>query len=173
MGATLAANRVTILELNSLPRERFVEQLGGIFEHSPWVAERAWAAKPLAGIDEVHAAMVTQVEAASRDEQLGLLRAHPDLGTRARMSVASAGEQAGAGLNTLTSEEMQRLEMLNGIYQTQFEFPFIYAVRGATKEDILRALESRLDSSREDEFREALKQVYRIARFRLEATLTP
>ena len=117
--------------------------------------------------------MVTQVEAASRDEQLGLLRAHPDLGTRARMSVASAGEQAGAGLNTLTSEEMQRLEMLNGIYQTQFEFPFIYAVRGATKEDILRALESRLDSSREDEFREALKQVYRIARFRLEATLTP
>lgn len=162
---------MTILELNSLSRERFVEKLGGIFEHSPWVAERTWPARPFAGIDPVHDAMVAQVETASRDEQLALLRAHPDLGTRARMSVASAGEQAGAGLNTLTSEELQRLETLNGIYQSQFEFPFIYAVKGATKEDILRALETRLDSSQEDEFREAMKQVYRIARFRLEDTL--
>jgi 2-oxo-4-hydroxy-4-carboxy-5-ureidoimidazoline decarboxylase len=163
---------MTILELNSFSRERFVEQLGGIFEHSPWVAERAWAARPFAGMDAVHAAMVAEVEAASQAEQLALLRAHPDLGTRARISVASMGEQTRAGLSSLNPGELKRLEQLNALYRDGFEFPFIYAVKGATKQDILRALEARLLSSPEEEFREALEQVYRIARFRLEDTLT-
>jgi 2-oxo-4-hydroxy-4-carboxy-5-ureidoimidazoline decarboxylase len=165
---------MTILELNSFPRERFVDQLGGIFERSPWVAERAWTAGPFSGIDAVHSSMVTVVEAASRDEQLSLLRAHPDLGTRARMSVASAGEQAGAGLGSLTPEELTRLEELNDRYRAQFDFPFIYAVKGKTKHDVLRELESRLHPgvSRENAIQEALQQVYRIARFRLEDILT-
>jgi 2-oxo-4-hydroxy-4-carboxy-5-ureidoimidazoline decarboxylase len=159
---------MTILELNSSPRERFVEQLGGIFEHSPWVAERTWAARPFAGVDDLHAAMVAQVEAATPEEQLALLRAHPDLGTRARMSIASTGEQARAGLASLTPDELKRLEQLNTVYRTRFKFPFIYAVKGATKENIVHALKARLTSSPDEEFREALKQVYRIARFRLE-----
>jgi len=163
---------MTIAELNSHPRERFVEQLGGIFEHSSWVAERSWAARPFAGMDALHAAMVAQVEAASEAEQLTLLRAHPDLGTRARMSVASTGEQARAGLSSLTMEELQQLEQLNTQYRDRHEFPFIYAVKGATKHDILRALSTRLDSPREKEFQEALNQVYRIARFRLEDIVT-
>jgi 2-oxo-4-hydroxy-4-carboxy-5-ureidoimidazoline decarboxylase len=169
----IRAYEMTILELNSCSRDRFVEQLSGIFEHSPWVAERAWAARPFAGIDALHAAMSAQVDAASHAEQLALLRAHPDLGTRARMSIASAGEQARAGLSSLTPDELQRLEQLNTLYRGRFEFPFIYAVKGATKEDILRALQTRLAPSPEEEFAEALKQVYRIARFRLEDTLTP
>lgn len=159
---------MTILELNSFPRERFVEQLGGIFEHSPWVAERAWAARPFAGADELHRAMVAQVEAATVEEQVALLLAHPDLGTRARMSIASTGEQARAGLSTLTPDELKRLEQLNTVYRARFKFPFIYAVKGATKDDILHALKARLVSSPGEEMREALKQVYRIARFRLE-----
>jgi 2-oxo-4-hydroxy-4-carboxy-5-ureidoimidazoline decarboxylase len=164
---------MTIPELNSLPRGRFVELLGGIFEYSPWVAERAWNAGPFGDIDAVHRAMVAQVEAATEAEQLALLRAHPDLGTRARMSAASAGEQARAGLASLDADDLGRLEFLNTQYKERREFPFIYAVKGATKEDILHALESRLVPTREDEFQEALKQVYRIARFRLEEILTP
>ena len=163
---------MTIGELNSLPRERFVEQLGPMFEDSPWIAERVWGARPFAVIDELHAAMIGQVINASRAEQLALLRSHPDLGTRARMSIASTGEQARAGLGSLTPEELKLLEQLNNLYRERFEFPFIYAVRGAAKEDILRALEVRLNSSRDDEFQEALRQVYRIARFRLEEKLT-
>jgi 2-oxo-4-hydroxy-4-carboxy-5-ureidoimidazoline decarboxylase len=116
--------------------------------------------------------MVAQVKNATPAEQLALLRAHPDLGTRARMSIASTSEQARAGLGNLTAEELQRLEEANELYRGRFEFPFIYAVRGATKEDILRALEARLHSSREGEFQQALQQVYRIARFRLEDILT-
>jgi 2-oxo-4-hydroxy-4-carboxy-5-ureidoimidazoline decarboxylase len=162
---------MTIVELNSCSHERFVEQLSGIFEHSPWVAERAWAARPFAGIDDLHAAMVAQVESATPAEQLALLRAHPDLGTRARISEASRREQEQAGLRTsLTPDE--RLEVLKTLYGAKFPFPFIYAVKGSTKEDILRALEARMVSSREEEFQEALEQVYRIGRFRLEDTLT-
>src|SRR6202012_3169422 len=130
----------------------FVELLGGIFEHSPWVAERVWAARPFEGLDALHPAMVAQVERASRAEQLALLRAHPDLGARARMSLASTGEQARAGLSTLTPDELKNLEQLNSAYRERFEFPFIFAVKGATKEDILCALEVRLHSSREAEF---------------------
>jgi 2-oxo-4-hydroxy-4-carboxy-5-ureidoimidazoline decarboxylase len=162
---------MTIFELNSFPRERFVEQLGGIFEHSPWVAERAWEALPFPDIDAVHKAMVSTVEAASREEQLALLRAHPDLGTRARMSMASTGEQARAGLSSLTPDELKRLEQLNAEYRRRFEFPFIYAVKGASRENIVRALQTRLMNSGPEEFREALNQVHRIARFRLEDTL--
>ncbi len=164
---------MTIVELNSCSRDRFVELLGGIFEHSPWVAERVWAARPFEGIDALHGVMVAQVETASQAEQLALLRAHPDLGTRARMSVTSTGEQARAGLSSLTQEELERLERLNVLYRERFKFPFIYAIKGATKADVLRALTARLTASQEEEFQEALKQVYRIARFRLDDTLTP
>jgi 2-oxo-4-hydroxy-4-carboxy-5-ureidoimidazoline decarboxylase len=163
---------MTIGELNSFPQDRFVEQLGPVFEHSPWVAERACTVRPFAGIDELHGAMVAQVKNATPAEQLALLRAHPDLGTRARMSIESTSEQARAGLGSLTPEELKRLEDANELYRGRFEFPFIYAVRGATKEDILRALEARLHASREAEFQQALQQVYRIARFRLEDILT-
>ena len=162
---------MTIGELNSFPQDRFVEQVGPVFEHSPWVAERAWTVKPFSGLDELHGAMVAQVRSATPAEQLALLRAHPDLGTKARMSIASTNEQTRAGLASLTPEELKRLERANEHYRGRFEFPFIYAVKGASKEDILAALEARLHSSRDDEFHQALQQVFRIARFRLEDIL--
>jgi 2-oxo-4-hydroxy-4-carboxy-5-ureidoimidazoline decarboxylase len=160
---------MTIEELNGLPREAFVKELGWVFEHSPWVAERAWARRPFASIDALHAAMAAEVERASRDEQLRLLRAHPDLGTRMRMSAASAGEQSGAGLDRLTAVEFERLRDLNAAYSTRFGFPFILAVKGATNADIFASLERRLANEPEEEFRQALRQVHRIAAFRLAA----
>jgi len=116
--------------------------------------------------------MVDQVERASAEEQLALLQAHPDLGTRVRVSDASAAEQAGAGLDQLTPEEFEHLRGLNQAYRDKFGFPFLFAVKGSSKHDILDALERRVQSSREEEYRVALAQVYRIARFRIESVLS-
>ena len=163
---------MTLAELNAAGRERFVAALGWIFEHSPWVADRAWPSRPFASVEALHRAMVAQVEAASREEQLSLLRAHPDLGTRARVSDASRGEQAGAGLDRLTPAEFERITQANSAYRERFGFPFLYAVKGSGKSEILSALESRLGNSPEAEFQEALRQVYRIAKFRLDDALS-
>ena len=159
---------MTVGELNSLDQTGFIEAVGWIFEHSPWVAERAWAARPFENLDSLHAAMTEQVEHATFAERLALLRAHPDLGARARLSPASTGEQAGAGLDSLSPSEFEQLHRLKTAYRSRFGFPFLLAVKGSTKDDVLRALGTRIESSPEDEYREALRQVYRIARFRLE-----
>ena len=157
----------TLAELNALDRDRFVDALGWIFEDSPWVAARAWPHRPFASADALHAVMAAEVAAADRAAQLALLRAHPDLGVRARMSDASIGEQAGAGLDRLTADEFERLQRMNAAYRETFGFPFLFAVKGATKYDVLDALDRRLGASVDDEFAEALRQVSRIAAFRL------
>lgn len=162
---------ITIGELNSLSCDGFVAAVGWVFEHSPWVAERAWEHRPFLDLNHLHAAMTGEVNHAARDEQLALLRAHPDLGARARMSPASAKEQSGAGLEHLTPEEYARLTKSNAAYQKKFGFPFLYAVKGSTKYDMLRALDQRLGFAPLEEFREALNQVYRIALFRLQDTI--
>jgi len=157
-----------LTELNAMDRDAFIEAVGWVFEHSPWVAERAWSQRPFATLAKLHGAMAGVVASATPDEQLALICAHPDLGARARLSPASAGEQAGAGLDRLNLEEFERLRQRNAEYRERFGFPFLYAVRGASKEEILAALDERLDRDREAERATALEQVYRIARFRLE-----
>ena len=173
---------MTLAELNSADRTAFVEAIGWVFEQSPWVAERAWEARPFATLEGLHGAMASVVAAASSDEQLALLRAHPELGALRSgevrlkpdttdtpgVSDASRREQAGAGLDTLRRDEFDRLRALNAAYREKFGFPFLYAVKGSTPRDILDALERRLTSMRDAEQQEALRQVYRIARFRLE-----
>jgi OHCU decarboxylase len=158
---------MNIDDLNRLSQPEFVERLGWIFEGSPWVAERAWAHGPFASLDALHAAMVAEVEHASTEEQLALLRAHPDLGARVQMSSASASEQSGAGLEHLTAEETAELLRLNAGYRDEYGFPFLLAVKGLTKNDILKSLRERVSGAREEEFRAALEQVFRIARSRL------
>jgi OHCU decarboxylase len=160
---------MNIADLNHLSQTEFVDKVGWAFENSSWVAERAWAHGPFASIDALHAAMVAEVEHATPEEQLALLCAHPDLGARAKMSGASAGEQSGAGLDHLASEEYAELMRLNADYRDEFGFPFLFAVKGSTKDDILKSLRERVAGSREEEFRTALEQVFRIARFRLES----
>jgi 2-oxo-4-hydroxy-4-carboxy-5-ureidoimidazoline decarboxylase len=160
-----------IAELNALDRDSFVKVLGWVFENSPWVAARAWAGRPFLNADSLHSAMTAEVEKASEAEQLALLRSHPDLGTRARIGSASAAEQAGAGLDSLTEEEFKQLHRLNSVYKAKFGFPFLLAVKGSAKIDILYSLEQRIGHSRDIEYHEALRQVYRIAEFRLRGTI--
>ncbi len=158
-----------------MDREAFVAAFGGIFEASPWVARRAWGSRPFASREALHRAMAQQVESAAREEQLALLRAHPDLGARARMSAASTSEQRGAGLDQLTPEEYAELTAWNQAYRDTFGFPFLFAVKGAGKAAIMEALRRRAfpdtGADTEAEFAEALAQVYRIAWFRLEAAV--
>ena len=159
---------MTLAEINSLDQLAFVERVGWVFEHSPWVASRAWAKRPFASVDALHDALTSEMLSAGRADQLSLLCAHPDLGTRAKMSDSSAAEQSAAGLQQLSPDEFDRLQRLNFAYRVKFGFPFLYAVKGSTKHDILKALEGRVASDPEQEFAEALRQVARIARFRLE-----
>jgi len=163
---------MTLDELNALPRAAFVEKLGWIFEHSPWVTERAWDQRPFASLDALHAATSAEVERATRDEQLALLRAHPDLGARAKLSAASEQEQAGAGLDRLSPDQLARLMQLNAAYREKFGFPFLFAVKRSTWKDIFVALTERTDNTLDLEFRTALEQVYKIARFRLEGLIS-
>jgi 2-oxo-4-hydroxy-4-carboxy-5-ureidoimidazoline decarboxylase len=162
---------MTLAALNSLNRAGFVEAIGSVFEASQWVAEEVSGGRPYPTIERLHQAMVNRVETAPAERQLALLRAHPDLGTRARISATSAAEQAGAGLDRLTPDEFERLQSLNSAYREKFGFPFLFAVKGSTKYDILQALEQRLAATPEEERREALRQVYRIAEFRLRETI--
>lgn len=160
-----------LADLNTAPADRFVETLGGIFEHSPWVADAVAPSRPFAGLDALHGAMVAAVEAADEAQKLALLRAHPDLaGKLARagaLTEASTAEQASAGLDRLTEEEFQRFTAFNIAYTEKFGFPFIIAVRENTKASILKAFERRITNSREAEFTTALAEVGKIARLRL------
>jgi len=163
---------VTLSGLNALGRDAFVEAVGWVFEDSPWIAERVWPGRPFASVDALHQTMAAVMYAASADRQLALLRAHPDLGATLKMSAASTGEQAGAGLDRLSAETYKQLTELNATYREKFGFPFLFAVKDSTPAQILEALQSRLPRDRATEFEEALRQVARIAWFRLESLVT-
>lgn len=162
----------TLAEINALDRAGFVARLGGIFEHSPWIAERAAAARPFASLAALHAAMARAMRAGSEAEKLALLRAHPELAGReaqeGRLTADSRGEQKSAGLDRLDAAEMQRLAELNAAYRAKFGFPFIIAVRARTKDQILAEFARRLARGEADEFATALGEVETIARIRLE-----
>ncbi|MFB9947802.1 2-oxo-4-hydroxy-4-carboxy-5-ureidoimidazoline decarboxylase [Rhizobium puerariae] len=159
-------------------RADFIEKFGGVFEHSPFIAERGYDAGlmlvPLTA-KGVHAAFVSIFRKASREERLGVLRAHPDLAGRLAIAGAltedSKKEQAGAGLDRLSPQEHARFTELNAAYTEKFGFPFIIAVKGLNKDDILAAFEQRIDNSVEEEFATAAAQVERIALLRLQSLL--
>ncbi len=159
--------------VNALSAEAFEQQFGDIAEHSPWVARKAAASRPFATRDAMIEAFATTVAAAPKSDQLALIRAHPDLATKAMLTDDSTKEQAGAGLNTLTPEEFARFTRLNDHYKLKFGFPFIFAVKGATKHQILASFETRVTSSPEEEFAMAISQVCRIFRFRIEDRVRP
>ncbi len=159
-------------------RDDFVGRFGGVFEHSPFVAERAYdqdtIAEPLTS-GGVHAALVRIFRSASEAERLGVLRAHPDLAGRlaiaGQLTEDSRKEQAGAGLDRLSPEEHARFTELNAAYVTKFGFPFIIAVKGLGKDDILAAFEARIGNGRDTEFAMAAAQVEKIALLRLQSML--
>jgi 2-oxo-4-hydroxy-4-carboxy-5-ureidoimidazoline decarboxylase len=165
----------SLRQLNEAGVDRFVGVLGEIFEHSPWVAERASARRPFTDVAQLHRAMVDVVNGAGREAQLALLRAHPQLaGKEAQtgtLTGSSTKEQSSAGLNALTREEMDRITRFNADYLAKFGFPFIAAVRNYTKRGIFREFERRLGHDAQTEFAICLEQVYEIALIRLEALL--
>ena len=162
---------ITLEQLNALAPREFAAALGGVFEHSPWVAQRTVAARPFASRLQLLDSMRTAVGAATPAEQLALIRAHPQLGVRARaasaLTAASAGEQRRAGLASCTAAQAARLEQLNARYLERFGFPFILAVRGHDPESIIAHFERRLESKPESERATALKQIGAIAAYRL------
>ena len=162
-------------DLNASDRAGFVDALGAIFEHSPWVVDRAWQRRPFAAADDLMTAMLAVVETASDDEKLALIRAHPDLAGKAARAGAltehSASEQAGVGLNRLPDEEFARFHHLNDAYKARFGFSFVIAVRGQTRETVLATFEARLKNDLAAEKAEALRNIGLIARFRLEDML--
>jgi urate oxidase len=161
-----------------MPEEAFVKRFGDIFEHSDWVARRAWNGELSPANDTavgLAAALTFQFRAASDAERLGVLVAHPDLAGKLaqakRLTASSTEEQASAGLDALTDEERARFTDLNERYVKKFGFPFIIAVRENTKASILAAFETRVANDRDAEFATACKQVERIGYLRLKALL--
>jgi 2-oxo-4-hydroxy-4-carboxy-5-ureidoimidazoline decarboxylase len=161
--------------INAMDRAAFVVKFGGIFEKSPWVAEKAWEKRPFASVDEMHAAMVAVAKYASAPQQLALLQSHPDLaGKEAQagtMTASSVAEQASAGLNALSPVELADLTTLNAAYKARFGFPFIIAVRMHTKEGIFSEFKRRLQNDTQTEFANDLQNVYIITRLRLNKLL--
>jgi OHCU decarboxylase len=163
---------------SQMTKDAFVAAYGGIFEHSPWIAERAWALELGPAHDcaaGVHNALARIFRAASEEERLGVLNAHPDLAGKLaaarRLTAESTAEQASAGLDALTDAERAEFTRLNTAYVDRFGFPFIIAVRDHDKAGILSAFQRRVASDRATEFAEACRQVERIAELRLQAIL--
>jgi 2-oxo-4-hydroxy-4-carboxy-5-ureidoimidazoline decarboxylase len=152
----------------------FVHKFGGIYEHSPWVAEEAEAVVAgSAELETIATVMADCVDTASVEKQLELIRAHPDLAGRAQiageLTVESTDEQSSAGLDQCSTEEYKRFQSLNQAYHDKFGFPFVMAVRDSTRAEILDAFGDRLENDPDTEFETALAEVHKIARLRLEA----
>jgi N-carbamoyl-L-amino-acid hydrolase len=166
----------TLTNLNDCSEAVFVDTLRGIYEHSPWIPERACAQRPFASVTALKAALQQAVSKASVDEQLGLIRAHPELAGKAaiagQLTAESTGEQARSGLNLCSAEEFATLHQLNADYNARFGFPFILAVKGPTGQGLTRAaiietFARRLKNQRAGEMAECLRQIHRIAEMRI------
>ncbi|MET3134137.1 N-carbamoyl-L-amino-acid hydrolase [Oxalobacteraceae bacterium GrIS 1.11] len=166
----------TLSDLNGSDRAGFIDHLRGIYEHSPWIPERAFAARPFAGATAVKLALQAVVNIASADEQLALIRAHPELAGKAaiagQLTAESTQEQARSGLHLCSPDEFSALQRLNAEYKAKFGFPFILAVkgpdgRGYTRQHIIATFARRLANQRPDEIAECLRQIKRIAELRL------
>ncbi len=157
-----------IADVNAMTAADFLKAFGDVAEHSSWMAREAAGFRPFTDRDDMIRHFEGALKSANRDAQLALIRAHPDLAGRAKLTDDSTREQAGAGLNNLTTEEFARLTVLNDAYKQRFGFPFVLAVKGATKQMILESFEARVENAADAEFAMALSQVCRIFRFRIE-----
>jgi len=162
---------ITLQQLNAMTQAAFTNALGGLFEHSPWIAEQTWLRRPFVSTTGLLEALNATLDQAPAEARLKLILAHPELTGRAaqrgELTAASAQEQTGAGLDQCSPEQLARLQQLNQQYRDRFGFPFILAVRGHRRDSILERLAERLSQPREQELREALVQIQCIARWRL------
>ncbi len=164
---------ISIDQVNVMEAKTFVATFGDVAENSPWVAELTAKTMPFASRDAMASAFAVTVTSAGLDAQLALIRAHPDLAAKVELTDDSRREQAGAGLGALTTDEMADFTRLNAAYKVKFGFPFIFAVKGADKQQILASFTARIGNSTEDELKTALAQVCNILRFRIEDRVKP
>lgn len=173
----MANTPIPIEAVNRMSRAEFVGAFGDVAEHSPWVADRAAAARPFANRRAMAEAFLDAVLEADPPTQLALIQAHPDLAGRAavagELQPDSKKEQAGAGLDRLTAVEFARFTTLNDTYKAKFGFPFILAVKGADKHAILAAFDQRIDNDEEVEFATAIRQICNIIDLRIEDRIAP
>ena len=167
---------LTLQALNDAPRDQALAMVDGLYEHSPWIAEQALASRPFRSLAQFKHAMATVVRAASREQQLALVRAHPELAGKAMrdntLTAASTHEQNKAGLTQCTDDELARIAQLNADYAARFGHPFILAVRGPraeglSKQEILATFARRLHNHPEVELQECLRNIHRIVELRL------
>jgi 2-oxo-4-hydroxy-4-carboxy-5-ureidoimidazoline decarboxylase len=163
--------RLTLLQLNQFSAPEFVRVIGPVFEHSPWIAELAWAKRPFGDLNNLHRALCETVKNAGDEKQLALICAHPDLVGRAALAGTltreSTGEQASAGLDNLSSDEILLFQKQNAAYKNKFGFPFVICARLNKKAAILAGFERRLKNSRAEEVKTALEEIFKIAELRL------
>jgi 2-oxo-4-hydroxy-4-carboxy-5-ureidoimidazoline decarboxylase len=159
----------SLKDLNQSSQAEFVAALGDIFEQTPAIAATVWQQRPFTNRADLHAKMLAIVQALTLEDQLTLILAHPDLGSKARMAITSVQEQASAGLDQLTPGEYERFLELNQRYRGKFGFPFIIAVKHHSKASILEAFQQRLGNSIAQEQQQALAEIGEIARLRLES----
>jgi 2-oxo-4-hydroxy-4-carboxy-5-ureidoimidazoline decarboxylase len=155
---------------SQMTEAQFVAAYGGLYEHSPHFAQAVWKTSSHPSLDTVEGlaqALKSTVEAAGKPAQLTLIRAHPDLADRARLSPESVSEQAGAGLDNCAADELAEFRALNDAYKARFGFPFIKAVRGFSRGEILNEFRRRAGNDPDTEFRTALDEIHKIARLRL------
>ena len=164
-------NKPTLATLNVLTQLDFVRVVGPVFEHSPWIAESAWSKKPFTDIEQFHSTLCEIVLHAGEEKQLALIRAHPDLVGRAALvgtlTRESTDEQASAGLNALSPDEIALFQKQNAAYKKRFGFPFVICARLNKKAAILAGFERRLQNSRTQEIKTALEEIFKIAELRL------
>jgi 2-oxo-4-hydroxy-4-carboxy-5-ureidoimidazoline decarboxylase len=167
----------TLPEVNGWDHAAFTRILGPVFEHSPWVAQRTWQKRPFSGLEALHHALCEAVVASTEEEKLALIRAHPDLAGRAAesdgLTAFSAQEQASAGLDKLSAEEIGLLRELNRAYRDKFGFPFIICARLNKKAAILDGFRARLPHARTEEIGRALEEIGKIAYLRLQDIVQP
>ena len=166
---------ITLERLNTLDQSDFVAALSGMFEGPPWIVTDAWRSRPFRSMDHLNAALCQVMYAASIERKVALIQAHPDLVGRAArtgtLGPASTAEQAAAGLNDLTAEEIAMFERLNADYQQRFGFPFVICARENKKESILAGFDARMRNTREQEIATALDEIAKICRLRLLDTI--
>jgi 2-oxo-4-hydroxy-4-carboxy-5-ureidoimidazoline decarboxylase len=171
------AEKVSLNELNRSACDAFVRIVGPVFEHSPWIAGITFDQKPFADFATLHRALCDTVKNSGEEKQLALIRAHPDLVGRlalsGKLTRESTGEQASAGLDRLSPEEVVLFQKNNADYKNKFGFPFIICARLNKKEAILRGFEARLKNSREQEISTALEEIFKIADLRLRDLILP
>jgi OHCU decarboxylase len=162
---------ISLPQLNSFSREEFIRVIGPVFEHSPWIAETAFVKKPFANFENLRDALCETVKNSGEEKQLALIRAHPDLvgkiALAGQLTRESTNEQASAGLNKLSPEEIDLFQKQNAAYKNRFSFPFVICARLNKKTAILAGFETRLKNSREQEIKTALVEIFKIAELRL------